>query len=53
MVPATVQLNLHVQYHTVLVYRIVTFKFSTIAGTIYSVDDVKKDALTQNFNILS
>ena len=34
-------------------YRIVTCKFSTVAGTIYSVEDVEKDALTQNFNILS
>ena len=34
-------------------YRIVTCKFSTVTGTIYSVEDVEKDALTQNFNILS
>ena len=34
-------------------YCIVRCKFSTIAGTIYSVEDVEKDALTQNFNILS
>ena len=34
-------------------YRIVTCKFSTVAGTIYSVEDVEKDALTQNFSILS
>ena len=34
-------------------YRIVTCKFGTVAGTIYSVEDVEKDALTQNFSILS
>ena len=35
-------------------YRIVTCKFSTVADTtIYSVEDVEKDALTQNFSILS
>ena len=27
-------------------------KFSTVTGTIYTVEDVEKDALTQNFNIL-